>query len=107
MSNISHGSCNCICHKNGIPYLSMDEPDDSCCACHNKKTFAMPSVEELENFVTLQRLTSLESHKNLQIEENRKISRRIDEMETLIFDVLLDVLLDVQRRLGKLEEELK
>ncbi len=102
MSQFSYGSCDCLCHQ-GSQYVNTSFPGQWCCACHAQQKYTRsvnPEEINLDILLALQkRIHELENHKNLQIEENRKISRRVDEMEKLIFDTLTNI----QHRLGKLE----
>jgi hypothetical protein len=72
--------------------------DKSCIACHGgvwgiihppicndkiRNSMIKPGIATYEDFI-MSRLTSLETHKIAQIDENRKISRRVDELEEVI-----------------------
>lgn len=82
--------CACPCH-NG---LIMNEDIRCGCECYfNKDKNVSPIVEKIQELEKLlndfiksanTRLEVLHNHKNYQIEENRKISKRVDELEEII-----------------------
>lgn len=83
-------NCYCSCHRPGIAPIGWS--DGNCCECRKsyggipsyipdpyiieQPAINLPLVQDVN-----QRLFALEQHKQYQIEENRKISRRVDELE--------------------------
>ena len=96
--------CSCPCH-NG---LIADKYIICCCDCSfNKNKNVSPLIEKIQSLEKLisdyirsnnhvnhemtDRLERLEKHKHYQIDENRKISKRIDELEENYIGVFHDV----------------
>ena len=77
MSLNSFSSCGCPCHF----VIRIGEPSHVClCNCNKSQTYeAVFPKSDVQ--ILLERIKKLEEHHVRQIDENRKISRRVDELE--------------------------
>lgn len=101
-----YSNCQCPCHKINFTACNL-------CSCKEDKNVSplIEKIQQLElilnNFITRtnQQMESLFCHKVYQIDENRKISKRVDEIESskARADVVAEKYIEIMEKIESLE----